>query len=383
MRFPVYVQYVQVACSCFLMLMGISLPARDFWVYLGTYTEGSSKGIYVSRLNADTGELSSPKLAVVTPDPSYLALAPDGKHLYSANEIAGNSGLVSAFAIQPASGQLEFLNQKDSGGSSPCHVSVDATGQTLLVANYGTGTIKSLPILGDGRLGDGGTSIHYQGRSVNPDRQTGPHAHYLGADPSNRFVLGCDLGTDKIMVYHLDGINAGLVPNHPVFSSVTPGSGPRHLVFGRDGKLVYVVDEMACTVTCFNWDNRKGQLFQRQTISALPEDQAVRPEYTAAEIILHPNGRLLYVSVRGLDSISVFAVAALTGKLALIQNVSSGGKAPRGLGIDPTGRWLLAGNQKTDNVVEFPIDPDSGKLQPPKLQLRIGSPVDFKFIPAN
>jgi 6-phosphogluconolactonase len=380
MRFPVS---VQVACCCILGFTGISLPARDFWVYMGTYTEGSSKGIYVSRLNADTGELSAPKLAIATPDPSYLALAPGGKHLYSANEIAGNSGLVSAFAIQPASGQLEFLNQKDSGGSSPCHVSVDTTGQTLLVANYGTGTFKSLPILGDGRLGDGGTLIHDEGQSVNPDRQTGPHAHYLGADPSNRFVLGCDLGTDKIMVYHLDEINARLVPNHPAFASVTPGSGPRHLVFSQDGNSAYVVNEMACTVTSFSWDNRKGQLTQHQTISALPDDQAVRPEYTAAEIMLHPNGRFLYVSVRGLDAISVFAVAALTGKLALIQNVSSGGKAPRGLGIDPTGRWLLAGNQKSDNVVEFPIDPASGKLQPPKLQLQIGSPVDFKFTPAN
>jgi 6-phosphogluconolactonase len=365
------------------MFTGVSLPAQDFWVYLGTYTEGSSKGIYVARLNADTGALSAPKLAVATPDPSYLALAPDGKHLYSANEIAGNSGLVSAFAIQPASGQLELLNQKDSGGSSPCHVSVDATGQTLLVANYGTGTFKSLPILSDGRLGDGGTLMQDEGRSVNPDRQTGPHAHYLGADPSDRFVLGCDLGTDKIMVYHLDEINARLVPNHPAFSSVTPGSGPRHLVFSRDDKSVYVVDEMACTVTWFDWDNRRGQLTQRQTVSALPEDQAVRPEFTAAEIMLHPNGRFLYVSVRGLDTISVFTISASTGKLALVQSVSSGGKAPRGLGVDPTGRWLLAGNQKTDNVVEFPIDPDSGRLQAPKLQLQVGSPVDFKFIPAN
>jgi 6-phosphogluconolactonase len=185
------------------------------------------------------------------------------------------------------------------------------------------------------------------------------------------------------MVYHLDETNARLVPNHPAFGSVTPGSGPRHLVFSRDGKSVYVVDEMACTVTCFNWDNRKGRLSQRQIISALPDDQAVRPEYTAAEIMLHPNGRFLYVSLRGLDSISVFTVDALTGKLALIQNVSSGGKAPRGLGIDPSGHWLLAGNQKSDNVVEFPIDPDSGKLQPPKLQLQVGSPVDFKFIRAN
>jgi 6-phosphogluconolactonase len=174
-----------------------------------------------------------------------------------------------------------------------------------------------------------------------------------------------------------------MTPNDPAFAAVTAGSGPRHLVFSRDEKSVYVVNEMACSVSSFDWDKQTGKLSLRQTVSALPAGVAVQPDFTAAEILLHPTGRFLYVSVRGHDRISVFAVDPASGNLSLIQNLSSGGNAPRGLGIDPTGHWLLAGNQKTDNVAEFAIDSASGKLKPVKAQIRLGSPVDFKFVAAN
>jgi 6-phosphogluconolactonase len=370
----------------FLILTGSgpSLRAKDFWVYIGTFTQGSSKGIYVSRLNADSGQLTEPELAAAIPDPSYLAVAPDQKHLYSDNELPGQQpGIVSAFTINRASGQLELLDQHASGGSGPCHISIDGGGRTLLVANYASGSIESLPMLGDGHLGHGGSVIQYQGRSVNPDRQTGPHAHYLAADPSDRFALGCDLGTDKIMVYRLDTAKGTMTPNDPAFVPVPAGSGPRHLVFSRDEKSVYVVNEMVCSVSSFDWDKQTGKLSLRQTISALPAGAAVQPDFTAAEILLHPSGTFLYVSVRGHDSISVFAVDPASGNLNLIQNLSSGGKAPRGLGIDPTGHWLLAGNQKTDNMAEFAIDAASGKLKPVNSQIRLGAPVDFKFVAAN
>jgi 6-phosphogluconolactonase len=370
----------------FLLLAGAgtSLPAKDFWVYFGTFTQGSSKGIYVSRLNADSGQLTEPELAAAIPDPSYIAVAPDQKHLYSDNELPGQqSGTVSAFTINRASGQLELLDQHASGGLSPCHISIDSSGRTLLVANYSSGSIASLPVLKDGHLGQDGSVIQYQGRSVNPDRQTGPHAHYLAADPSDHFALGCDLGTDKIMVYRLDAAHGTMTPNDPAFASVPAGSGPRHLVFSRDEKSVYVVNEMACSVSTFDWDKQTGKLSLRQTIPALPAGVAVQPDFTSAEILLHPAGRFIYVSVRGHDSISVFAVDPASGNLSLIQNLSSGGKAPRGLGIDPTGHWLLAGNQKTDDVVEFAIDAVSGQLKPVNTQIRLGSPVDFKFVAAN
>lgn len=367
----------------FLLLLAAasSTSARDYWVYVGTFTEGLSRGIYVSRLNADDGRLTPPILAAATPDPSYLALGPDQNCLYADNELPGaKSGTVSAFSIHSSSGQLELLNQKSSGGPGPCYISVDHSGRTLLVANYAGGSIAALPILGDGRLGDGGSFIQYHGRGVNPGRQNAPHAHYLDVDPSDHFALGCDLGTDRVMIYHLNPADATLLANHPPFGVVPPGSGPRHLVFGRDGAYVYVVNEMACTLTVFDWDRNAGKLTPRQTISVLPDGLTAQPAFTGAEIVRSPSGRFLYVSVRGHDSISVFGVSATIGDVHLLQNISSGGKAPRGLAIEPTGRWLLAGNQKTDNVAEFAINPITGKLKAMPAQLMIGAPVDFKFV---
>lgn len=363
------------------LMAATSGSARDYWVYVGTYTEGRSQGIYISRLNAEDGRLSPPALAASTPDPAYLALGPDQKCLYAVNELPGGKfGTVSAYAIQPSSGQLEFLNQKSAGGAGSCYVSADHSGRELLVANYAGGSIQSLPILKDGRLGEGGSFIQYQGRSVNPVRQTAPHAHCLEADPSNHFALGCDLGTDRVMIYQLNSAKATLLANHPPFGTAPPGSGPRHLVFSRDGAFVYVVNEMACTVSVFDWNRVAGKLTWRASISALPDGVTAQPDFTAAEMVQSPSGRFLYVSVRGHDSISVFAIEERTGGLHLIQNVSSGGKAPRGLGMDPTGRWLLAGHQKSDNVVEFAINPATGKIKALPAQIVIGAPVDFKFV---
>jgi len=370
-----------VASFLFLLMAASSAAARDYWVYVGTFTEGLSQGIYVSRLNADDGGLSPPTLAAATPDPSYLALGPDQNHLYAVNEMPGpKSGTVSAFAIQSSSGQLELLNQKSSGGPGPCYVSVDHRGRTLLVANYAGGSVESLPILAHGRLGNGGSFIQYQGHGVNPIRQTAPHAHCLDVDPSNHYALGCDLGADRVMIFKLDPDQATLLANNPPFGTAPPGSGPRHLVFGRDGATLYLVNEMACTLTVFDWIPKIGELTRRRTISTLPDGVTARPDYTAAEIVQSASGRFLYISVRGHDSISVFGIDATTGDPHLIQNVASGGKTPRGLAIDPTGRWLLAGNQKTDHVAEFAIDPVTGKLKAMPAQLMIGAPVDFKFV---
>ena len=216
--------------SCLLWLMAAtSGSARDYWVYVGTYTEGLSKGIYVSRLNADDGRLSPPALVAATPDPAYLALGPDQMCLYAVNELPGHKfGTVSAYSIHPSSGQLEFLNQKSAGGAGSCYVSTDHSGRALLVANYGGGSIQSLPILSDGRLGDGGSFFQYQGHGINPVRQTAPHAHCLDADPSSHFVLGCDLGTDRVMIFQLNSANATLLANNPSFGTAPSGSGPRH-----------------------------------------------------------------------------------------------------------------------------------------------------------
>ncbi len=373
-----------IVCGLTLLMLNTTLEAKEFLVYFGTYTNAVSKGIYVSRLDADTGKLLSPELAAATPDPSFLTLTPDEKFLYAANEIGGNKeGFVSAFTVDKKSGQLTLLNQKASGGLAPCHVSVDANGKTLLVANYNSGTIKSISLNTDGSFGDGGGLIQHQGHSVNADRQAGPHAHFATVDPSNRFVLACDLGLDQVKIYRFDAAHSTLVANDPPFATVPPGSGVRHLTFSHNGKLVYAVNEMACTVSTFVWDAESGRLTARETVSALPPGVAVKPNYSGAEILVHPSGKFVYATVRGHDSITVFSTDATTGQLTFVQNISAAGKIPRGLGIDPTGRWLIVANQKTGNVVEFAIDAATGKLTPTKTDWSIGSAVDVKFVKAE
>lgn len=373
-----------------LIASAATAPAENFLVYFGTYTNALSRGIYVSRLDAETGKLSAPELAAATPSPSFVNLSPDGKSLYAANEVNGfsdysieNGGAVSAFAIDKTSGQLTFLNQKCSGGTDPCHVSVDATGKVLFVANYSSGSMKAFLLDTNGGLGEGGTFVQDTGHGVNPVRQAGPHAHFICADPSNRFALACNLGTDTVTVYPFTTNDATLVASKFERFHVPDGSGPRHLAFSRDGKFVHVINEMGCTVTTFAWDSEKGKLDLIETVSALPPGVAVQNSFTAAEILVHPAGKYVYATVRGHDSVSVFSADERSGRLTLVQNVSAGGKVPRGLGIDPTGRWLIVANQMSDSAVEFMIESATGKLSPAKQALKIGSPVDVKFVKAN
>lgn len=364
---------------CVAGLLGFAplVQAKEFLVYFGTYTNQLSRGIYVSRLDADTGKLSTPKLAAAIGNPCFVNVSPDGKFLYSANSV--NPGSVAAFAIDKTSAQLTLLNEKSSGGAGPCHVSVDATGKFLFAANYGSGSVKTFLLESNGSIGVDGCLMEYYGRSVNTNRQTAPHAHFICADPSNDFVLVCDLGTDKVEVHSLaDATGRGVRGTFP--ASVPPGSGARHLAFGRDGKFVYVVNEMACTISQFAWDGKSGTLTLLETVPALPPGVAVQNTFTAAEILVRPDGKFVYATLRGHDSVSVFAADAKSGKLTFVQNLSSGGNVPRGLGIDPTGRWLITAHQKSDNAVEFSIDASTGKISPTGLELKIGSPVDVKFV---
>lgn len=371
-----------VALSCF----AVTARAENVFVYFGTYTNALSRGIYVSRLDTDTGRLSAPELAAATPSPSFINFSPDGKFLYAANEVKGfsdysveNGGAVSAFAVDKTSGQLTLLNQKCSGGTDPCHVSVDASGKVLFTANYSSGSVKSFVLDTNGSLGADGTVVGHTGHGPNPMRQAGPHAHFICVDPSNRFVLKCDLGTDEVMVYPFTTNDAAIAASKFQSFSVPPGSGPRHLAFSHDGKFVHVLNEMGCTITTFAWDSDSGKLDLIETVSALPPGVATQPSFTAAEILVHPSGKFIYATVRGHDSVSVFAADAQSGRLTFVQNVSAGGKVPRGLGIDPTGRWLITANQKSQNAVEFQIDAATGKLSLTGQELKIGSPVDVKF----
>lgn len=360
-------------------------------VYVGTYTNNEkSKGIYVSRLDLATGRLSEPELAAETTSPSFLAVAPNARHLYAANEVrtfeGQETGAVSAFAIDRASGRLTPLNQQSSGGGGPAHLVVDRSGRVVLVANYGGGSVASLPAESDGRLKPPASVVQYTGSGVNPKRQTRPHAHSVNVGPDNRFAYVADLGTDKIHIHRLDA-EAGTLDAHaskagsaPLEASVAPGSGPRHMAFHPTAPYAWVINEMLLTVTGFKVDAASGALSEVQTITTLPPGQAAQDGFSTAEVQVHPNGRFLYGSNRGHDSITVFAIDEATGRLTFVENEPTQGSFPRGFGIDPTGQYLIAGNQRSDTVVVFRIDAATGHLTPTGQTLSIGAPVSFKFV---
>ena len=345
-------------------------------VYVGTYTGGLSKGIYRFELDLATGKAGEPALAAESKNPSFLALHPGRKFLYAANE-TGKVGTVSAFAIQ-ADGTLAPLNQQPSEGQSPCHLVVDKAGRHVLVANYSSGTAAVLPIGADGKLAPASQTVRHEGKGPNARRQEGPHAHSINLDAANRFAFLADLGLDRVFSYKYDGAAGTLTPNDPPAGATAPGAGPRHFCFHPNGKFAYVINEMLCTVTAFAYDAEKGALAEVQTVPTLPAD--FTGSNTTAEVQLTPDGRFLYGSNRGHNSLAVFSVDAATGKLTAAGHVPSDGKTPRNFGIDPTGRWLLAAHQDSDSIVVFKIDPQTGKPEPTGQTLKVGKPVCVKMM---
>jgi 6-phosphogluconolactonase len=315
-------------------------------------------------------------------------VSPDGRFLYAAarGTNGAKGGNVDSFAIDNQTGKLKLLDQKSCGGDGPCFVGTDVSGRSLFVADYNSGTVKSFHVKPGGTLVDSSV-IQHHGKSINPVRQPGPHAHSLIGAPGGQFALACDLGIDKIMVYRVDPANAWLMPNQPSYAVVAPGSGPRHIAFSPDGKTACVLSEMACTVTVFDWDGSAGTLTLRQTVPLLPPG-LYQDTFTAAEIAYRADGRFVYASIRGgkepgANTISVLAVDKKTGNLSLVQNVPCGGDFPRGMGVDPSGHWLIIGNQKSGTVTVFKIDRATGQLTSTGQVLDVGSAVDVKFAPAR
>ena len=362
----------------------LAAAPNELLVYVGTYTGAKSKGIYVSRLNPTTGALSAPQLAAETPNPSFLAVGRQGDFLYAVNEVdtfeGKPAGSVSAFAIDRKTGLLTALNQASSGGPGPAHLSLDRTGRSVLVANYGGGSVSVLPIAPDGRLQPSTSFIRHTGSSVNPDRQREPHAHEILVDPENRFAYVADLGIDKVMIYHFDAVKHALTAASPTSAGLKAGAGPRHMAISAKGGFVYVISELNCTITAFRRDARTGALNEVEVVSSLPP--GVQPEkgFSTAEIELSPSGAFLYGSNRGHDSISVFAVDATSGTLTYVANTPTKGRTPRGFGIEPGGAFLIAGNQNSDSVVVFRIDRASGRLTAAGQPVTIGAPADVKFV---
>jgi len=357
--------------------------AADQLVYFGTYTGGksASQGIYVAGFDSKSGKLEAPVLAAETKSPSFVAIAPSKKFLYSVSEGTGKEGGVSSFAIDATSGKLTLLNSGSSKGSGPCHVSVDPSGRVLLVANYGSGHVASLPIKADGSLGEP-ASAHLQGPAskANPRRQEGPHAHSINVDKAGKFAFACDLGCDKVFIYKLDTAAGSITPNEPAFGEVPPGSGPRHFAFHPSGKFAYVNNEMTLTVTAFTYDAAKGALTPIETLSTLPPGVAVDPKFSTAETAVHPSGKFVYVSNRGHDTIACFRCDETTGKLSFIECAPAMVQTPRNFGIDATGKWMITAGQGSNSVAVFAIDQETGKITPTGQTYEVGAPVCVRFL---
>ena len=364
----------------------LSAQGGDMLVYFGTYTgeKSASKGIYVSRLDMATGALTAPELVAETSNPSYLAVHPTGAWLYAANEVRSfgdkQTGSVSAFAVDRASGRLSVVNQESSGGRGAVHLVVDKAGRNVLVANYGGGSVAVLPIGPEGALKASTAFVQHTGFGFDQRRQSSPRAHSINLDPDNRLAYVPDLGLDKVMIYRFDGERGTLAANDPPFAAVRPGAGPRHFAFHPGGQFAYVINEIDVTLTAFTVDAPRGVLSELQTISTLPLGETVQTSYSTADVQVHPSGRFLFGSNRGHDTIVVFAIDPKSGRLSYVEHESTQGNGPRAFGIDPTGRYLLAANQRSDSVVVFNIDGQTGRLTPTGHTIPIGQPACVKFI---
>ena len=356
-----------------------TVHAESLDVYFGTYTSGrnASEGIYRSKLDTDTGELSAPALAAEAKNPSFIEIHPGGKFLYAVSE-SGDAGTVSAYAINQDTKNLTLLNSRPSGGSGPCHVNIDRSAKNVLVTNYGSGSASVIPIAANGSLAKPTGFVQHEGSSVNPQRQKGPHAHSINLSPDNRFVFVADLGLDKIMIYKLDADKGTIAANDPAFVKVRPGAGPRHFAFGADGKYAYVINELHGTVTAFAYEPASGTLTEIQTITTLP-DGFTGPR-SCAEVRVHPSGKFLYGSNRGHDSIAVYRIDPAKGTLTFVEHERAGIKTPRNFNIDPTGRFCLVANQDGNSVVVFRIDQKTGALEPTAHKISIARPVCIRFL---
>lgn len=370
---------------------------KRVFAYVGSDTAAvdgpaNGKGIYVAEVDLASGELKGLKLAVEAPSPSWLAIHPSGKFLYAGNEVAnyeGNSGSVSAYAIDGATRELRLLNTVNSGGAGPAHLSLDGSGKFVLVANYIGASVAVLPIEADGRL-KSACCVQKDTGSVGPKQATTgprgsfavsghdtPHAHMIQADPQNRFVLYADLGQDRIYVNAFDAATGQLKPAATPFVSLPAGDGPRHFAFHPNGRWFYSIQEEASTVAFFAYDGQTGGLTHQQTLSTLPE--GYEGTNFCSEILVAPNGKFLYGANRLHDSIATFAIGA-DGRLRHVDDTPTEGDYPRHLALTPGGRFLYSCNQKSDVVTCFRVAEGSGRLTFTGKYTGVGTPTCVVFV---
>src|SRR6266700_1143830 len=389
-----FARFLSAVCLLFSAFAASHAASKNYLLYVGTYTNTESKGIYAYRYDAKSGKVSPLGLAAETASPSFLAVAAGHKFLYAVNEVSDYkgeaSGGVTAFAIDRKTGKLRELNEVASRGADPCYIALDKSGKYVLVANYNGGNVAAFPLTADGQIGEASSVVQDEG-AVGPDkeRQEKAHAHWIETSARNRFAYVSDLGLDRVLIYKFDADKGTLSrgdtsaasgsPDAKDFFSATlaPGSGPRHVAFSGDGKFMYALGELDSTVTVFAND-AKETYRSIQKLSALPTGFSGKND--AAEIAIHPGGMFLYTSNRGDDSIAVFSIDQGTGKLSFVDRISSGGKTPRNFTIDPTGTRLLVANEDSGNVVEFHIDPATGKLTAMGEVAKVPSPVCLVFL---
>jgi 6-phosphogluconolactonase len=362
------------ALLCCTAAAAYPVAAQDAFVLFGTHSSGPQSGFSIARFSLTTGLLETPHFLLQSSAPAYFVLGRGERFLYTCN----SDGFVSAYSVDPEKGKLTFLNKQPTGGGDPSYISLDNTNKYVFVANYQGGSVAAWALQPNGSLGERTAFIQDVGHSVDPQRQTRPSAHSIVVAPSNRFVLAADLGLDKVFIYRFDALTGKLTPNSTPFAAVTLGTGPRHIVFHPNGRWVYVITEMGSTVEFFRWNDRQGLLTHEQSISTLSAD--FHGVSTAAEIRVSPDGRFLYTSNRGHDSITVFAIDPGNGRVEPIQNLPSGGRTPRNFDPDPSWRWLLVTNQDSNNAQIFHIDPTTGKLAAAGAPVAVPSTFSPRFL---
>ncbi len=365
-----------------LLALTTAASAADFLVFAGTYTRGTSKGIYAYRFDTASGKLKPLGLAAESLNPSFLIDDAHHRFVYAVNEGGRGGNAVSGFSLDAKTGKLTFLNEMPSNGSGPCHLALDHTGRWLAVANYNNGTMALYPVHEDGRLGEAVAVEKHEGSSVNPGRQRGPHAHEVVFSPDNRFLLQSDLGLDKIFVYRFDAAKGTLTPNDPAFAEVPPGSGVRHMAFHPNGRVLYAIEEMGSNITAFHYDPAKGVLHAFQNISTLPEN--FKGQNSGAEIAVNRKGTVVYASNRGEDTIAVFNIDPVKMTLSAVDHSPVLGKTPRHFALDPTGQYLFAANQDSNDISMFKVQASTGQLQPAShVVTDLTAPVCVLFVPAK
>lgn len=376
---PAFMKHLIAVLFC---LFSIGLLAQDHYLFVGTYTSGKSKGIYVFRFNSQNGEVQWVSSTDSATNPSFLSLSPDGTKLYAVNETGGEQpGYVSAYDFDQATGQLYFINAQPSGGDHPCFVTVDKTGKWVVVGNYTGGNLSALPVNKEGGLEHYAQLIQHTGSSVNKSRQDKPHVHATFFSPDGKYILAPDLGTDKVMLYQFNPLlKKPLKPAAMPFAASAPGSGPRHLDFHPNQRFVYVLEELTGTIKAYRYNN--GFITGIQNIATHPADYKGQPG--SADIHVSPDGKFLYASNRGDENnLAIFSIDQITGKLTAKGYQPIPGAGPRNFIIAPNGNFILVANQKTNNIVIYRVNKETGLLQQMLRQVEVPSPVCLKLIAAQ